>query len=527
MDNTAEISRNKKQIEELEKLLENSKSKIIGIEHMMAELDVHITHLPDEFQNKKGQFENKLKQLTAHTEVLFKEKSSQARIKLKNIEKDISKNNAILAEIEQDKKKKLSLLKVKREQLKSKIKLENDKVSDLKHKISTLSKVNFELMDAPSHQVKVTLNYDENIILEELVRKQGSNKSSVFRQMLKDYSNIAKEKDAYKLQVEKLKVETNLAYEVYENKKLLETQKFEQDLKLFEQKMQSNLYEAKIKYEAMEEKLKERDRIIEELRDMKDHLTLKLNGENLEKHCEYEFNKIRISSFPNAVFEKQPIGNSSYSGDFIYRDFDKNGQEILSILFEIKNFKKDSKNESYISKLDKARKEQNCEYAVLVSQLEIDNDLYNSGIVDLSYKFPKMYVVRPQFFIPIISLLKNASTSAINVQKDSVKNNNNFDINAEYIKPDNLEELPLIIESLQTGKLVLLNLDSIDLKDRERFTDLIFGAIVGMKGNMKKIASDSYVLSPQNHKVTERKFIKDNKNLNKETNNYLRESSKK
>ena len=104
MDNTAEISRNKKQIEELEKLLENSKSKIIGIEHMMAELDVHITHLPDEFQNKKGQFENKLKQLTAHTEVLFKEKSSQARIKLKNIEKDISKNNAILAEIEQDKK---------------------------------------------------------------------------------------------------------------------------------------------------------------------------------------------------------------------------------------------------------------------------------------------------------------------------------------------------------------------------------------------------------------------------------------
>ena len=148
MDNTAEISRNKKQIEELEKLLENSKSKIIGIEHMMAELDVHITQLPDEFQNKKGQFENKLKQLTAHTEVLFKEKSSQARIKLKNIEKDISKNNAILAEIEQDKKKKLSLLKVKREQLKSKIKLENDKVSDLKHKISTLSKVNFEVNDA-------------------------------------------------------------------------------------------------------------------------------------------------------------------------------------------------------------------------------------------------------------------------------------------------------------------------------------------------------------------------------------------
>ena len=248
MDNTSEINRNKKKIEELEKLLANSKSKIIEIEHMMAELDVHITHLPDEFQKKKGQFENKLKQLTAHTEVLFKEKSSQARLKLKHIETDISKNNEMIAEIDQDKNKKLSLLKVKREQLLSKIELENEKIYDLNHKISTLSKVNFELMDAPSHQVKVTLNYDENIILEELVRKQASNKSSVLRQILRDYNNITKEKDAYKLQVEKLKVETNLAYEVYENKKLLETQKFEKDLKLFEQTMKSKLYESKIKY---------------------------------------------------------------------------------------------------------------------------------------------------------------------------------------------------------------------------------------------------------------------------------------
>ena len=277
----------------------------------------------------------------------------------------------------------------------------------------------------------------------------------------------------------------------------------------------------------MERKIEEREQTIEDLREMKDQLALRLNGENLEKHCEYEFNKIRPSSFPKAVFKKQHNGNSSYSGDFVYRDFDENGKEILSILFELKNYKKDSKNESHLSKLDKAREEQNCEYAVLVSQLEKDNDLYNSGIVDLSYEFPRMYVVRPQFFIPIISLLKNASMRAINHQKSLANNKNHVDINAEYIKPDNLDELPLIIESLQTGKLVLLNLEFIDSKDRERFTDLIFGAIVGIKGTMKKIASDSYVLSPQNHQVTEKEFTKNNKNIDKETQNYLRESSKK
>ena len=163
--------------------------------------------------------------------------------------------------------------------------------------------------------------------------------------------------------------------------------------------------------------LKDRDEAIERLRDMKLKLSTKMVGETLEQHCETEFNRLRATAFTKAYFEKDNDAKSGSKGDYIFKDFDEAGVEITSIMFEMKN-ENDStatkkKNEDFLAELDKDRKEKGCEYAVLVSLLEPENELYNIGIVDVFYRYPKMYVVRPQFFIQIISLLRNASMNAM------------------------------------------------------------------------------------------------------------------
>lgn len=139
-------------------------------------------------------------------------------------------------------------------------------------------------------------------------------------------------------------------------------------------------------------------------------------GESLEQHCEIEFNKLRATAFQNAYFEKDNDARSGTKGDFIYRELDQEGNEIISIMFEMKNENEETstkkRNEDFLTKLDKDRTEKKCEYAVLVSLLETDNEFYNTGIVDMGYRFPKMYVVRPQFFIPIITILRNAAMNS-------------------------------------------------------------------------------------------------------------------
>ena len=169
--------------------------------------------------------------------------------------------------------------------------------------------------------------------------------------------------------------------------------------------------------EKYETQIKDREDMIERLRDMKARLSTKMVGETLEQHCEIEFNRIRATAFPHAYFEKDNDARNGSKGDFIFRDFDANGTEIVSIMFEMKNESDATatkkKNEDFLKELDRDRTEKNCEYAVLVSLLEPDNDLYNAGIVDVFHRHPKMYVVRPQFFIPIITLLRNAATKAL------------------------------------------------------------------------------------------------------------------
>ena len=197
----------------------------------------------------------------------------------------------------------------------------------------------------------------------------------------------------------------------------------------------------KIKYETQ---IKERDDLIERLRDMKLKLSTKMVGESLEQHCENEFNRLRASAFPNSYFEKDNDASLGSKGDYIFRDNDEEGNEIVSIMFEMKNesdsTSKKKKNEEFLKELNKDRIEKNCEYAVLVSLLESDNDLFNSGIVDFSHRYPKMYVVRPQCFLSIISLLRNASFKALKYKRElaAVKEQNiditNFENSLELFK---------------------------------------------------------------------------------------------
>ena len=170
----------------------------------------------------------------------------------------------------------------------------------------------------------------------------------------------------------------------------------------------------KDKYETQ---IKDRDDAIERLRDMKARLSTKMIGETLEQHCENEFNRIRATAFPRAYFEKDNDTRTGSKGDYIFRDSDEAGTEIVSIMFEMKNESDftatKQRNEDFLKELDKDRNEKSCEYAVLVSLLEPDSELYNTGIVDVFHRYPKMYVVRPQFFIPIITLLRNAAMNSL------------------------------------------------------------------------------------------------------------------
>ncbi|MBR4003334.1 MAG: DUF2130 domain-containing protein [Clostridia bacterium] len=181
------------------------------------------------------------------------------------------------------------------------------------------------------------------------------------------------------------------------------------------------------------EKLKDKDNQIFYLKDMKAKLSTKMVGESLEEHCKLEFEKIRQTGFKKAYFEKDNDIKNETKGDFIFRDYDENGNEIVSIMFEMKNENETTvtkhKNEDFFKKLDKDRNDKKCEYAVLVSLLEQDNELYNIGIVDVSHKYEKMYVIRPQFFVPLITLIRNASTKALEYKNElTIAKNQNIDI---------------------------------------------------------------------------------------------------
>lgn len=199
--------------------------------------------------------------------------------------------------------------------------------------------------------------------------------------------------------------------------------------KLTESEKDSKLREQSLK-DNFNVQLKSKDETIEFYKDLKTRMSTKMVGETLEQHCEIEFNKLRATGFQNAYFEKDNDAKTGSKGDYIFRESTPEGIEFISIMFEMKNEMDTTatkkKNEDFFKELDKDRKEKNCEYAVLVSLLEADSELYNSGIVDVSYKYPKMYVIRPQFFISMITVLRNAAMNSIQYQQqlEEIKNQN-------------------------------------------------------------------------------------------------------
>ncbi len=268
---------------------------------------------------------------------------------------------------------------------------------------------------------------------KELTELKAKSDTELANKLAKKETEIAEMKS----QIQSAEIQKKL--DVYQAIKVIEKERdnLANDLRVKETETQ--LLEKSIKEQfnnklvTKDETIKMRDDEIARLKDYKQKLSTKMVGETLEQHCETEFNKLRATAFQNAYFEKDNDSRGGNKGDFIYKETDDAGNEIISIMFEMKNENDETvtkkRNEYFFAKLDKDRKEKNCEYAVLVSLLESESEFYNTGIVDVSHKFEKMYVIRPQFFIPIITLLRNAAMNSLKYKVElNLMKNQNVDI---------------------------------------------------------------------------------------------------
>ncbi len=278
---------------------------------------------------------------------------------------------------------------------------------------------------------------EKSLAISEAIQKKEKESD----QALNEMNNRLAEKEqlisALKAQISGAETEKKLAVaEALQEKEKELSEKVNQitvlEGKLSNVENESELKEKNLK-EQYEFKLKEKEEPIEYYKDFKARQSTKMIGESLEQHCLTQFNSIRMTAFPNAYFEKDNDAKSGSKGDFIFREADEDSIEYISIMFEMKNEADETatkhKNEDFFKELDKDRREKHCEYAVLVSMLESDSDLYNQGIVDVSYRYPKMYVIRPQYFIPMITLLRNAARNSLQYQKElAIVRNQQVDI---------------------------------------------------------------------------------------------------
>ena len=324
------------------------------------------------------------------------------------------KERLILAE--EDNKKALEILKRELKiQLIEQNRIKESEIQTLesKLKIAEEKKTNAlnDLKNQATNKIN-SLNNELNKLKDEIKNQSLISELSLKNKISEAVTNLEKENSSLTNSIEKMKLEHSI------NEKLIE--------------------------EKFKSKISERDLTIQELREMKSRLSTKMIGETLEIHCETQFNLNRASAFKNSYFEKDNDATSGSKGDYIFREFDENKTEVVSIMFEMKNESLNGtnkrKNEDFLKELDKDRRQKSCEYAVLVSLLEPDSELYNAGIVDVSHRFPKMYVIRPQFFLPIISLLRNASMETLKYksQIDLMKRENyditNFESTLEQFK---------------------------------------------------------------------------------------------
>jgi len=307
----------------------------------------------------------------------------------------------------------------------------NEDISNLRDRIYK------EKLDNESNLLKAKLNNEANNKLNEIKNN--------YELKIKDLENEIKNKELnikskYDLEINKLNndlknkdKEKEIA--LLELNKNNENRLREKDNKIkdLENQIENDKYKSNLELKQQEDNYKNQLKLAEEkieyYKDLKARMSTKMIGESLEVHCQNEFNKIRMTAFPNAYFEKDNDSKTGSKGDFIYKE-DIDGIPLVSIMFEMKNemdmTATKHKNEDFFKELDKDRKEKNCEYAVLVSLLESDNEFYNNGIVDVSYRYPKMYVIRPQFFIPLITILRNAAINSYKykVELETIKNQN-------------------------------------------------------------------------------------------------------
>ena len=275
------------------------------------------------------------------------------------------------------------------------------------------------LSDIKQEEIDKRVDAQERLIKQKYEADLQKDIATLKQQLVnKDLEAQLKVKEA--LENEKKKADS-IIKENLELKNKVEQAKNEKELSLGQLK------------EQYESKLRDKQEQIDYYRDLKTKMSTKLVGESLEQHCEIQFNQLRMTAFKNAYFEKDNDASSGSKGDYIYRECDEDGNELISIMFEMKNENDTTatkhKNEHFFKELDKDRNEKNCEYAVLVSLLEADSELYNAGIVDVSYVYDKMYVVRPQCFIPIITLLRNAAMKSADVKKElAVIKSQNLDV---------------------------------------------------------------------------------------------------
>ena len=305
-----------------------------------------------------------------------------------------------------------------------------------------LSKKNNELVekDRLIEQLKSQIAGNETekkLAINEAVQKKEKERDSTISKKNEELAEKELEIEHLKAQLERADTEKKLAVsEAVQSKEKELSDKVTEitELKgqLSSKETESQLKEKSLK-EQYEDKLKLKDEQIEYYKDFKARQSTKMVGESLEQHCLTQFNSIRMTAFPTAYFEKDNDAKTGSKGDFIFRESSADGTEFISIMFEMKNEMDETatkhKNEDFFKELDKDRREKGCEYAVLVSLLEIDNELYNNGIVDVSYRYEKMYVIRPQFFIPMITLLRNAALNSLKYQQElQIVKNQQLDI---------------------------------------------------------------------------------------------------
>lgn len=328
----------------------------------------------------------------------------------------------------------------------------NKEFSEDVHKQLEFAKKQFETEKALAKEQEKRLydeeraNFEQKILSLELALKNADvkeekNVQEALHQKEKEFSALQVELDQLKQQLQFKEVELSQKFQedLHAKERTILELKQEKELQQKEQEVQQTALKEKYELELRSKKdqfeleLKAKDEAIAFYKDFKAKQSTKMVGESLEQHCEIEFNRLRMTAFPRAEFGKDNDAKTGSKGDYIYREYDENGIEILSIMFEMKNENDETatkkKNEHFFKELDKDRHEKQCEYAILVSLLEADNELYNTGIVDVSYQYPKMYVVRPQFFIPIITLLRNAALNSLQYKQElALMRNQHIDI---------------------------------------------------------------------------------------------------